>query len=327
MSSNRVIVFGPTGGVGSAAALAAQQHGAKVFLAMRDTTKPIPNLSPAREQALGFERVQADLAQPDTVRAAAAQSGAKHAFIYLTFASPDHMRSAAEALRAAGVEFVVFLSSSSIRADDVRSRSVAPDDFIAWRHAQVEIALDDTFGSARGGLGYAAVRPGYFASNVLPYKKVIAAGGGVVRMPYPEARFDFVAPVDIGRVCGALLAKGPTRALTDGGGKNAIMVCGPQLMSQREAVGMVAKVMGKQVEVESFADDEESVRFVVENLHLPEPGARQLVGGFRHVAEGGSPFDMSQYEQAVANIQKYGGREPTKFGEWLEANRASFVEA
>ena len=38
----KVIVFGPTGNIGSVAAVTAQEKGAKVYLAMRDPKKTIP---------------------------------------------------------------------------------------------------------------------------------------------------------------------------------------------------------------------------------------------------------------------------------------------
>ena len=41
---DNVIIFGPTGAVGTAAAREAGKRGAKVWLAMRDTNKKIPGL-------------------------------------------------------------------------------------------------------------------------------------------------------------------------------------------------------------------------------------------------------------------------------------------
>jgi NAD(P)-dependent dehydrogenase (short-subunit alcohol dehydrogenase family) len=117
MTTIKTIVFGPTGNVGFAAARGAQQHGAKVFLAMRDPRKPIPSLSAEQEAQGGFERVQADLTKPETIAMAVNQTGAKHAFIYVTFGTSDNMRSSIMALKSAGIKFVVFLSSDGIQSD------------------------------------------------------------------------------------------------------------------------------------------------------------------------------------------------------------------
>ncbi|KAL2018109.1 hypothetical protein VTK56DRAFT_1239 [Thermocarpiscus australiensis] len=315
MSSNKVIVFGPTGGVGSFTALAAQERGAKVYLGMRDTQKAIPGLDPAREQQGGFERVQADLTKPDTVKAAVAQTGAKRAFVYLAFGTPDHMRATLEALKSAGVEFVVFLSSFSVEGD---RRAVPPGEFVAWEHAQVEIALEEVFGA--GGFGFAAVRPAFFATNVVRwFGGLFAAGEG--KLLYPEARFDYITPEDIGRVCGSLLTNGP-RALDDDG--EAIDLCGPQLLSLEEAVGIIGKAIGKDLRFEAVTEDEEALKFFVDN-GLPEPVAKNLVKSFGEVADGRGAVEKTRYEKAVANIQKYGGEAPTKFQDWVEANKARFT--
>lgn len=98
--STKVIVFGPTGGVASATAIAAQKHGAKVYLGMRDTTKPIPNLNSTQEKAGDFSRIQADLTQPSTLKEAALKSGAKHAFVYLKAAD---LKASLSALKEGGV--------------------------------------------------------------------------------------------------------------------------------------------------------------------------------------------------------------------------------
>jgi uncharacterized protein YbjT (DUF2867 family) len=45
MAFEKVIVFGPTGNIGSITAQTASKKGAKVYLAMRDPKKTIPGLS------------------------------------------------------------------------------------------------------------------------------------------------------------------------------------------------------------------------------------------------------------------------------------------
>ena len=113
--SRKVIVFGPTGAVGSATARTAAELGSHVVLAMRNIEKSIPGLDAAAEKQGSFERVQADLTQPDTVRDAVTKTGAKYAFIYLAHGSPDHMKSTIVALKDAGVVEVMFLSSFTIQ--------------------------------------------------------------------------------------------------------------------------------------------------------------------------------------------------------------------
>ncbi|KAJ7897359.1 hypothetical protein B0H14DRAFT_3104773 [Mycena olivaceomarginata] len=210
-----VLVFGATGGVGSACARHAQSLGASVTLAVRDTEKPIPGLSPEQEKAGGYKRVQADLTRPETVSEAVKQSGAKHAFVYLVFpvpGQPDPNRAAYEALRAAGVEFVVFLSSLSVEMHEPVD-SIPAQEIIPYAHAQAELALEEIFGKS----GYVSLRPGGFASNLFRSADMIKAGS--VKMPYPE---------DIGRTGGTILGAWKEVAVEAVGDEEAVkdMVAG-----------------------------------------------------------------------------------------------------
>ncbi|KAK4156578.1 NAD(P)H azoreductase [Chaetomidium leptoderma] len=308
MSSPNVIVFGPTGSVGSITALTAHTLNATVTLAMRDTTKPIP---PNLAQTLNLmPRLQADLSNPASLHAAVTASGAKTRLPlpHLPRARPHARAAPSRALKQAGIEFVVFLSSASVNPHHKEQglHAITP---------AVELALADTLGPG----GYVAVRPGYFASNLLLFGRVVAEGG-VARMVYPEARFDLVAPEDIGRVCGRLLVNKGLSAETA-----VVSLAGPQVLSQGQAVRVLAGVAGTKVEVENFASDEEAVGFVVQNMGLPEPGARQLVQGFKAAASGGNGLDKSRHEEAVANIKKYGGKEATGIQEWAEMNKVKFT--
>ncbi|KAK3361837.1 hypothetical protein B0T24DRAFT_584373 [Lasiosphaeria ovina] len=313
MSSPKVIVFGATGTIGPFAARTAQEQGAKVYLALRDTEKPIPGFSAADEAAAGFERVYADLTNPETLRAAVAQTGATRAFVYMTFGTADHQRAGFEAMRAAGIDFVVYLSNYAISAapQGPAARAIPPSLPLAYAHAQVEIAIEDVFGPA----GFVALRPTFFARNVLPWFKKTApteAGGVHIHLPYPEAVWDFIAPEDIGRVGGIVLANGPA-AYT---GPSAITLSGPRLFSQEEAVAVVGKVLGKDIAVTGLRDQEALDYFVA--------GGRPafLAKGFVEMFS--TPFNYSGHQEAAANVEKYGGRASTTFDQWVEDHRSEF---
>lgn len=317
-SKTPVIIFGPTGHVGSAAVRAAHERGAKVFLAMRDTQKSIRGLSHDQEREYGFERVYADLTKPDTVREAVTKTGAKRAFIYLMFGSPDHMRATITALKSAGIEFVVFLSSYTVPKD---LSSLSPsDNFIAQAHGQVEIVLTEVFGPNN----FVAVRPGGFATNSLRWKDMINEGN--VKVPFPEAPFDWISDEDIGRVAGSVLAKGRD-VIQENAGRNWIRLFGPNLVRQDDAIKTIARVVGKDVKLTPL-DEEGAVEFYTTTSHLPEPRARRMVGMLKERAEAGTndkDLHGPEYEEAVANIKKYGGREPTTFQQWVEENKGEFT--
>lgn len=295
---NSIIIFGPTGDVGSAAALQAYKEGAKVTLAMRDTTKSIPSLS-----GITADRVEADLTKPETVKAAVRQSRAKSAFIYAIFGTSDHMRASIVALKEAGIEVPVLLSSYSIQTN---IRSVSPDDHVPWVHAQVEISLDEIYGKD----GFIAVRPNYFSSNILWFTAGILAGE--VRHANPEAEYDWISPEDIGRVCGSILARGLKHRI--------VWLMGSERMTLKDAIGVVARALGREIKVTKITAEEALDEFLKNGT--PEHTARWIV---RYITEdAGFEFKTAVVEEARGNVLKYTNRVPVKFDQWVDGNLARF---
>ncbi|KAJ5457309.1 hypothetical protein N7530_012583 [Penicillium desertorum] len=300
-----VIVFGPTGNIGSVAARTAHEHGAKVVLAMRDPKKPIPGLSSEQEQTGGFKRMQADLTDPGSVAAAVNESRAKRAFIYLAFGSSDNMKSTLEALKSAGIEFVVFLSSYTVSGE---ARDVDPSDIIPYVHAQVEINLDGIFGPEN----YVAVRPGGFATNMLRNKSDIAAGE--VKLYTPNFELDCVTPIDMGRVSGTILAQGPKN------GQRKVYVYGPQVISMSDAIHTIAKVLGKNVRITTINAEEALEQHL--GYGLPKPLAEYMIRRFGTDDNGNVP--RAHYEEGVQNVQLYTGATSTGFEKWVATNKDLF---
>ncbi|KAJ7626643.1 NmrA-like family protein [Mycena polygramma] len=302
-----VLIFGATGAVGSACARHAHSLGATVTLAVRDIKKPVPGLSLQQERTAGYKRMQADLTQPETVTEAVAQSGAKHAFVYRVLSppgTPDPNRAALKALKAAGVEFVVFLSSFTVALYEPAIDRVPVQQFIPHGHAQVELALRDVFGAS-----YVALRPTGFVSNTLRWAGMFKAG--IVKMPHPEANFDWIVPEDIGRAGGTILVGGPSST----GGKTDVLLCGPKVISQGDAAKIIGRVVGKELTVEGISD-EEAVKELA--LHLPEPAARHVVGSLANGFEGASLSVETFY-----NVRKYAGK-ATTLVEWATENKKAF---
>ncbi|KAJ5614706.1 hypothetical protein N7528_008360 [Penicillium herquei] len=299
-SSQTVIVFGPTGRVGSVVALAAHDEGAQVVLAMRDPSKQIPTLD-----NISAERVQADLNQPETIKAAVEQTGAKRAFIYLAHATRDGMRSSIKALKEGGVDSVVFLSSFSVSGDP---QTIPPTEFVPYMHAQVEISLNEVFGD--NGI---VVRPGFFASNMISMKKEILSGE--VRFANPDAKLDWIVPSDIGRVCGKLLVHRSD--------ERVIGLVGPQLLSYGDAISIIARCIGKEVQVVRL-EGEEAVQDAMKKSGLPRIVAEWFVANIT-----GPASDISttpDYVNALKNVEAYTGQAPLTFEQWLEEKKDLFLE-
>jgi uncharacterized protein YbjT (DUF2867 family) len=256
MASPKVIIFGATGAVGSSAARTASELGAPVVLAMRDIKKPIPGLSAS------LERVQADLTKPNTVHDAVKIIGTKRAFLYHAYGETDHMRSTIEALKKAGIELVVFLSSFTV-STRANLEDFKPDEPIPYVDAQVKIVLREVFGKD----GFVAVRPGSFASNTIQIKKELERG--VVRIYKSDRKLDHIVPEDIGRVAGTILAKGPQDA------EQAILLFGPELWSPVETTRIIEKKLGKDPKI-AFIEEPEAYELFVEGAlgGVPESLAR-----------------------------------------------------
>jgi uncharacterized protein YbjT (DUF2867 family) len=313
MSLRKVLVFGPTGGVGSIVARTAHSLGAKVFLAMRDTSKSIPGLSPAEEQKSNlYERVQADLSQPDSIRVTVSKTGATHAFIYATLgASPDHMRSTAEALKAGGVKRVVLLSSFAVQGD---IRTVQPSNYIGYEHAQVEISLEDVFGPQ----GYVAVRPSFFASNSLWWQRQIIEDKEV-KWAFPDLKFDYITPEDIGAVCGTILA-----GTIEGEHESPIFLLGAEEdLTVAGAIEAIANAIKQPVKVTKVSPDEH-MQTLISKSGLPEPMAKVLTSNFAGLNERQANVNEPLDPELKANVERILKRPTMRFAEWAERNKDKF---
>ncbi|KAK3367996.1 hypothetical protein B0H63DRAFT_490125 [Podospora didyma] len=326
MAAPKILIFGPTGNVGSWVARTAQAQGAKVYFAMRDTTKTIPSISPEEEKKGGYERVQADLSQPETLHKAVKSTGATRAFIYLIHSSTDGMRSAITALKEAGITFIVFLSSYAVQEE---KRAVGTKNWISWAHAQVEISLEDVFGPSH----YVALRPAYFATNSLAWVPQIKSGNTKLRIPVPESKFDWIAPEDMGRVAASILVRG---SLTTASGEpdtdaedpkgTYIYLMGPQILAQADALKVIGRAIGKEFSVEALSD-EEAFQYFVDNFHVNADGAKGLVNTLKDTASGAVKEFSSDpmYEKRAANTLKYSGVEPTPFEKWVGENKSLYA--
>ena len=138
-----------------------------------------------------------------------------------------------------------------------------------------------------------------------------------MKLFHPEAKFDYVTPIDMGRVSGAILAKGRQ----DGGDKTPVLF-GSENTSQEEAVNIISKVVGKDIKVTSI-DLEEGVK-MNESAGMPPPLARYLAERMDHVGGGTAASHPDLYKEGVANIEKYSGKPATGFKEWAEGNKQFF---
>jgi uncharacterized protein YbjT (DUF2867 family) len=140
--------------------------------------------------------------------------------------------------------------------------------------------------------------------------------GGEVGVAYPEAKFDWISPGDIGRVCGALLVGGSSAA----DGKNVLRLYGAEEMSQKDALGVIGKVLEKKLTLKELDESGGAEQFMA-STGMPERAARHYVGILRGRAERSDGlFD----EDAIGGIEEYSGRKPAGFGGWVAENKKDF---
>ena len=302
---DNVIVFGPTGDVGGAAALEASKRGAKVWLAMRDTSKTIDGITDQQERSGKFARVQADLSNPETVRKAVQHSGAKAAYVYLVHA-PGGIKGALQAMKEAGVEYVVLLSSFTVKKS-ANLREIPPEAFIPYAHAQGEIALEDI------GMAHTALRPGYFSTNSfkmsMDYSKtpqelyVFAEGKRPV---------DNIVPTDIGRVGGAVLVDRPSTS-----SKEAIYLYGPTITTELETCNAVRKHYSKEVKVVQLTPDQWVEQLATKGFPPP------LIQYFKKALNESDPelYAPSIAKEGATNVKKYSGYEPTSLEDYVKSRK------
>jgi uncharacterized protein YbjT (DUF2867 family) len=275
-----ILVTGATGNVGRNVVELLLAAGVPVrATSRRPATAGLPD---------GVEVREADLARPETLPAAL--SGVDKVYL---FPEPDAVDGFVDAARSAGVRHVVLLSSLSATAPD-------PDDNpIGRRHIVVERALEAS------GMAWTFVRPGAFAVNTLQWAESIRAEG-VVRAPYPEANVAPVHEKDIAAVAVRAL-------LEDGHEKAAYAITGPESITQRRQVELIAAAIGQPVRFEEL--DPAQVRKQMAAWLSPQV-ADVLLG---YLAEyNGKPAEV--YD----TVEKVTGRPGRTFAQWAVDHATDF---
>lgn len=313
MSPIKAIIFGATGAVGRAAALEAQSQGAQVTLAMRNTKKPIPGLTSATEQELGFTRVQADLSDPQSVERAVSESGAIVAFSYILFDAEDGLLETYKAMKRAGITHIVLLSSFCVTENGGAKASAKAEEILAVVHGKAELAL------AESGIACTIIRPAYFSSNIQMLEDWDEVKRGELGIAYPEAPFDYLAPEDVGALAGARIVKPAPSS-----GELVITQCGPELISQKNAWSIISKGLGMDITVKEITDEEH--RKKLEARGFPPPMIKSSVERLADLARDPSGlYAPDVYKEASGNFEKYTERKPTTLASWVEKHREELL--
>ncbi|WNG44742.1 NAD(P)H-binding protein [Archangium minus] len=278
--SDVILVTGATGNVG--------RHVVQQLLAagvpVRATSRRPESVNlPGQVEVVG-----ADLTQPATLPAALA--GVRKVFLY---AEPRGIDGFVAAAKAAGVKHVVLLSSSSVVAADAETNP------IARLHLDVERPLQAS------GIPWTFIRPGAFATNSLMWAHSIRSDS-VVRTPYPESHSTPIHEEDLAEVA--------VRALLDPGHENASYVLsGPESLTQRRQVELIAEAIGRPVRLEVITP----ARAREEMSRVMPPMAVDALLRYQALSDG-SPLPVQATARDVT------GRPARTFAQWARDHASDF---
>ena len=224
--SNKILVVGATGNVGSVLVKILSEQGEAIKAATRR-----PDDYP---QLPGVEAVAFDYARPETF--GPALEGVDRAFAIAPTADPNAAQTVTplfEAAKAAGVRHLVLMTAFGV--------DQAPDD-VPYR--KLELNLINL------GVPYTILRPNWFMQNFAPgfILPSIQQSGGIF-LPADDAKTSFIDTRDIAAVAAA--------ALTQSGHENKeYPLTGSQALSYGEAAAILSSAAGRTIAYTSISDDD-----------------------------------------------------------------------
>jgi uncharacterized protein YbjT (DUF2867 family) len=280
----RVLVTGATGGVGRGVLEGLLAEDASVRASSREpATARVPS---------GVEVVAGDLNEPDSM--ARAFDGLNAVFLYAQGKKlPDLMAT----MKRAGVEYVVFLSTIDATNEHDYARHNRR------RHVEVEEAI------ARAGFRRTFLRPGAFATNALRFWSRSIAAEGVVRIPFPEAE---QAPIDEKDIAAVAVRALVSRNLDN----QAIVLTGPESLTQRKQVECISSVIGRPIRLETISADE--ARVVLARI-IPPAYVDLLVHQWAD--------EVGVRARVTDTVERVTGRPATSYAAWVARNAAAFHPA
>ncbi|MFI9747172.1 NAD(P)H-binding protein [Streptomyces sp. NPDC052494] len=279
-----VLVTGSRGRVASTLIGLLDTAGVKVTAASKNPA----DLSPPP----GVDTVRCDLTDPSTFDTAL--TGVDAVFLY---AEATHAGTFADRARAAGVEHVVLLSSSSVLAPDAEGNAIAAS------HLAAERALSAV--AATGAFEATYLQPGAFASNALQWSWALRDGRAPA-LPYPHAYGDPIHERDIAEAALAVLTEPRLRG-------SSYVLTGPESLDFTEQLAILTEVTGRPAPhtVPTPEEWKESVAGF-----MPETFADALLSYW--AAHDGRPTPLTR------TVEELTGHPARTFATWIGDHAAAF---
>jgi uncharacterized protein YbjT (DUF2867 family) len=282
-----ILVTGATGNVG--------RNVVELLLAAGAPVRATSRNPKTAELPAGVDVRAGDLDDPGSF--GDALSGVEKLFL---FPNPSGVAGFLHLARACGVKHVVLLSSAAVSEP---GGTAGP---IGLMHLSVERAVEDS------GLARTVLRPGAFASNVLQWAPAVREGGEV-RVPYAESTVSPIHERDIAAVAVQAL-------LTDGHEGATYELTGPESMTQRRQVELIAAAIGRPVTVVDLVGDAARAQLEDQYGAFGVPGLVDSVLGTYRASVG----TAAPVTDTVARVT---GRPPTAFADWALEHRTAFTAA
>lgn len=245
--SEKVLVLGATGTIGSKIAADLVARGEAVKAASRNAT-PVS----------GAEAVALDLTNPASL--AAALDGVDRLFAIVPAGYLDPLGLLSPVIDAAAARGIKVVLMTVLGVD--------ADDSIPYR--QLELKLE------KAGIAYGIIRPNWFSDNFHSYWRE-GIRHNVIAVPAAEGKSSFIDTRDIAASAVALL----TSSAFDG---KAYNLTGPEALSYGEAAGVLSAVTGKAIAYQPI--DDAAFIAMLTGAGVPEDYARFLAAIFHPVREG-----------------------------------------
>ncbi|MGW1279568.1 NAD(P)H-binding protein [Streptomyces tsukubensis] len=288
-----ILVTGATGNVGRLVARELAGRGVPVRALTRDPAKA--SAAPAGFPA-GVEWAVGDLARPEGL--AEALAGVDR---LLLFPYPDTADEVVALAKAAGARRIVVLSSAAVTSG-----------YDTTFHLPVEQAVEAS------GLEWTFIRPGEFAVNKLELWGPSIRSERTVYDTDPDWVGSPVHEADIGDAIATAL-------LDDGHAGRAYTFNGPESLTVREQVAVLARELGEEVRVQEVTPLELRERYLAQGGFAAASADFML--GFEtydgEVVEEAEEFDLSE-ALVEASAEIVTGRPARTFAEWVREHAEAF---
>ncbi len=279
------LVTGATGNVGGPVARQLHEQGHSVRALVRDPSR-------AASLPAGIELAVGDLDDPESVSKAV--QGVEAIFLMQVGGGTEQTKTMIDAARDAAVPKIILLSSVGAR---LLPLDVNP---IGAALAAREQVLRES------GLSVTYLRPNTFASNAFWWLDSIRAGKVVD--PTGDGRQGVIDPEDIARVAVAALTE-------DGHVGKGYFLTGPEALTSREQVEIIAEVTGRSIDLEDVTPHE-FAQAAIQRGTPPEEA--HLIERLNEVLRAGRAGFVTD------DVENITGIAPGTFRDWCERNVDAF---